>query len=218
MELHSSVVTIMWFIKFPLWHQQNYGSMLSPPWSKAVCMRGCECAPSSIVASFKLEASLTRAGDLAQHNNWPHHMRSVHHTPDSGCIWRTTLVSEYAHKSGQIPPGVCFWILVLVFSDMHQLDKAEQGKFCFNEKPCSLFKFQLISHDHLARPLTVTSPSTTQASFFSVHGSPMIPIRNSEWGIGTQPNVLTNIYIYLCQALLIEKLCTKREQFLLSIK
>lgn len=60
MGLHSPVVTIMWFIIFPLCRQQNYWSMLSALWSKAVC--GCECAPSSVVANFKLEAFLTRVG------------------------------------------------------------------------------------------------------------------------------------------------------------
>lgn len=41
----------------------------------SVC--GCQCAPSSVVANFKLEAFLPRAGDLAQQNNWPHHMRNT---------------------------------------------------------------------------------------------------------------------------------------------
>lgn len=62
MGLHSPVVTIMRFIIFPLRRQQNYWSMLSAVWSKAACACGCECAPSSVVASCKLEAFLTRVG------------------------------------------------------------------------------------------------------------------------------------------------------------
>lgn len=134
MRLHSPVATMLRFIKFPFWRQQNYWSMLSPLWSKAECVCGCECAPSSIVASFKLEAFLTRTGDLARQNKQPHHMRNtrsrkdkhthavalhpkaVIHTPGSGCIlWvrrQTTLVTEYTLRLGQIPSGdrcLLFW-------------------------------------------------------------------------------------------------------------
>lgn len=103
MALHSPVVTIMWFVIFPLRRQQNYWSMLSAQWSKAWCVCGCQCAPSSVVANFRLEVFLTRAGDLGQQNNWPHHMRD---TPVR-VQWSThTHTHRHMHRL-QAPGGFC---------------------------------------------------------------------------------------------------------------
>lgn len=98
MRLHSPVVTMLRFIKFPFWRQQNYWSMLSPLWSKAECVCGCECAPSSIVASFKLEAFLTRTGDLARQNNQPHHMRNTRSRTDIHTCSRPTSKGSHTHS------------------------------------------------------------------------------------------------------------------------
>ena len=135
MALHSPVVTVMWFIIFPPRRQQNYWSMLSAPWSKAWCVCGCQCAPSSVVANFKLEVFLTRAGDLAQQNNWPHHMRD---TPVY-VQWsiRTDTCTHFGlraafvgwmmdHPGGWMYPQSGSQVSgSIIYADMRQSDKAE---------------------------------------------------------------------------------------------
>lgn len=54
---------------------------------------GCECAPSFVVANFKLEAFLTRAGDLEQQNNLP-----MKNTPV--CVQRHTPTHTHVASTG----------------------------------------------------------------------------------------------------------------------
>lgn len=89
------------------------------------CEHGCECAPSSIVASFKLEAFLTRAGDLAEQNIQPHHMKN-----NPVYVKRCT----HPHSSSHTHSRLCFQAVFLFFFVGSMADHPDEWMYPHNSR------------------------------------------------------------------------------------